>query len=75
MKTISVYVDERRYAQLRALTKAQQRPVAELLREAMADYVDRARNGPSMAELSAHPRGRRRGRSAMGDLLDDMRRR
>jgi len=75
MKTISVYVDEERYAELKALAKRQERPVAELLREAMEDYVERSRAGGSLADLAAHDSGRRRGRSARHGLLDEMRRR
>jgi predicted transcriptional regulator len=74
MKTISVYVDEQRYAALKSLAKERQRPVAELVREAMDDFVERALAAASMADLPAHSSGRRRGRSARHGLIDEMRR-
>ena len=75
MKTISVYVDEQDYAQLKALAEEQQRPVAELLRDAMSIYVAQARVAKSMADVPAHASGGRRGGSARHGLLDEMRKR
>ena len=75
MKTISLYVDEERYAELKALAKRRELPVAELLRDAMEEYLERSRDSGSLVALEAHDSGRRRGRSARHGLLDEMRRR
>jgi Ribbon-helix-helix protein, copG family len=73
VKTISVYVEEQRYAELKALARQQRRPVAELLRDAMNDFVERARAAGSIKDIPPHRSGPRRGRSARHGLLDEMR--
>lgn len=42
-KPISVHVDERAYEELKGMAERRGRPVAELVREAMAEYVVRER--------------------------------
>lgn len=44
-KPISVHVDEENYEELKSMAGRQGRPVAELVREAMAEYVVRERMG------------------------------
>lgn len=73
MKAISCFVDEPIYRKLKALAKARQRPVAELLREAMGDYVVRAESGESLLDLAPHASGKLRKTWKRTDLVDEMR--
>jgi len=75
VKTISLYVEEPRYRELKALAKARGRPVAELLREAMVDYLARVRGERSMLDLPPHSSGKLRRTWRRHELLDEMRRR
>ncbi len=50
------------------------RPVAELIRTAMAEYLDRERRGRrSVLDLPAHDSGELRTEWSRSDLLDEMR--
>ena len=75
-KPISVHVDEAAYEELKALAGRRGRPVAELVREAMADYLTRERgNGTPWLEI--RPRGGGRqvsgwSRSEIHDEMDEM---
>jgi len=52
------------------------RPVAELIRQAMADYLDRERPGRrSVLALPAHDSGRLRQPWTRSELVDEMRKR
>jgi predicted transcriptional regulator len=48
----TVYIDDRAKRELEALAKRSGRPQAELLREALADYIDRQRR-PSLPSFVA----------------------
>lgn len=49
------------------------RPVAELIRQAMADYLERERRGRrSLRDLSPHDSGRLRQGWTRSQLLDEM---
>lgn len=73
MKAISCFVEEPTYQQLKAMAKARRQPVAVLLREAMAQYVDNASSQSSLLDLAAHPSGKRLKAWRRADLLDEMR--
>ena len=76
MKPISVYIDERQYGELKSAARRQGRAVAELLREAMAEYLERQRAAHTMGDLPAHASGTQLRRAATrSDLLDEMRKR
>ena len=54
MRTISVHVSEADYAAFKSLAAQDERPVAELIREAMRRWlVAHQRNGSSLADLRA----------------------
>ncbi len=58
MKPISLHVEDETYRNLKALASWTERPVAELIREAMAEYLGRKfGRGPSLLDLPAHPSG------------------
>jgi len=49
MRTISLHVSESDYAEFKSLAGAADRPVAELIREAMASWLEaQRRTGPSL---------------------------
>ncbi len=76
MKVISVHVPEEPYQRLKALAARERRPAAELVREAMRDYLTRSDAAThSLLELPAHDSGKPlRGWKRLG-LLDEMLRR
>jgi len=58
MKTISLHVSEQAYEELKSIAARHQQPVAELIREAMDNYLQRERRlGRSLLDLPAHPSG------------------
>ena len=73
MKPISLHVSEAAYQELKSLAQRQGRPVAELIRQAMADYLDRERrSGRSLLEVRAHRSGRLRKRWTRAEIVDEM---
>jgi hypothetical protein len=74
MKPISVYVPEGAYQDMKALAAGSGRPVSELIRQAMAEYVERQRRqGGSVLDVHVHRSGRMRRTWSREDLLDEMR--
>ena len=74
MKPISVHVSEDDYEELKSMAARTGRPVAELIRRAMAEYVDRERsNARSMLELSGHDSGELLETWTRSELTDQMR--
>lgn len=72
MKTISVNVAEPAYEELKALAERDGRPVAELLRQSMAEYLERRRRGNlSALDLSPHESGPLRAGWSRDELLDE----
>ncbi len=63
MEKTTVYLHKADYRRLKALAKEADRPVAELIREAVAEYA--ARHGPA-----ARPSSIGVGRSGRGDLSE-----
>lgn len=58
MKPISLHVDDEVYSNLKSLAERTRRPVSELIREAMSEYLDRKiGRGPSLFDMPAHPSG------------------
>jgi len=58
MSPISLYVEDEVYRSLKTLAKRTRRPVSELIREAMSEYIDRKiGHEPSLLDLPAHPSG------------------
>ena len=58
MKSISMYVPESAYQEFKALAAREERPVAELIRQAMAEYLSRARQtGGSVLDIPPHASG------------------
>ena len=74
MKPISVHVSEDDYEELKSMAARTGRPVAELIRTAMAEYLDRERRGRrSILDLPAHDSGALREAWTRSGLLDEMR--
>ena len=72
-KPISLHVDEKDYEELKALAGRRGRPVAELVREAMAEYVVRERgSGTRFPDIPARSLGRRLRPWTREDLYDEM---
>jgi hypothetical protein len=73
MKPISVHVDEKVYEELKRIASRRHRPVAEEIREAMAEYVVRERrSGPSLFERPPAQAGEQLSGWSRSDLFDDM---
>ncbi len=74
MKTISLNVAEPAYEALRALAAHDGRPVSELMRQSMAEYIERRqRAGASALDLKPHDSGPLLAEWSRADLLDEMR--
>lgn len=73
MKPISLHVDDEVYRNLKSLAERTGRPVSELIREAMSQYLDRkVGRGPSLFDMPAHPSGALLKPWTRQDLLDEM---
>ena len=73
MKPISVHVDDEVYRSLKTLAEQTGRPVAELIREAMSQYLDRkVGRGPSLFDLRPHQSGSLLRGWNREELLDEM---
>lgn len=73
MKPISVHVPEDAYEELKSLAARTGRPVAELIREAMAEYLDAERtDGRPLLSLPAHDSGRMLSGWTRSELADEM---
>lgn len=73
MRPISLHVEDEVYRSLKTLAERTGRPVSELIREAMAEYIDRkVGHGPSILDLPAHPSGALLKPWTREELLDEM---
>jgi hypothetical protein len=73
MKPISVHVPEDTYEELKSLAARSGRPVAELIRQAMVDYLDlERRSHRSMVEIEPHDSGQLLRTWHRSELLDEM---
>jgi ribbon-helix-helix CopG family protein len=57
MRPISVHVDDEDYRHPKALADRSGRPVAELIRDAMAEYLAHREGEGSLLEIEPHPSG------------------
>lgn len=74
MKPISLRIEEGMYRDLKFLAERTGRPVAELIREAMSEYLSReAGDGKSILDLTPHSSGVRLRGWTREELLDEMR--
>lgn len=72
-KPISVHVDPRDYEELKEMAGRRGRPVAELVREAMAEYVVRERSsGTRWSDIPPRGLGRPLRPWTRDDLYDEM---
>jgi len=72
-KPISVHVDVAAYEELKEIASSQGRPVAELVREAMAEYVVRERqSGPSVLDIPPLGAGRQVRGWTRKEIYDEM---
>ena len=73
MKPISVHVSEGTYEELKSLAARSGRPVAELIRQAMVDYLDvERRSHRSILDIEPHDSGRLVSPWDRSELLDEM---
>jgi predicted transcriptional regulator len=73
MKPISVHVSEDTYEDLKSLAARSGRPVAELIRQAMVDYLDvERRSHRSILDIEPHASGRLLSSWDRSELLDEM---
>lgn len=73
MKPISVHVAEDDYQNFKVLAALRGRPVAELLREAMAAYLVHERpTGRPLQDIPAHDSGKMLEGWTRSELLDEM---
>lgn len=72
MRPISVHVEEADYCELKALAARNGRPVAELIRQAMAEYVQEHRDRPSLRDIPPLAGGRRIRRWTREEIYDEM---
>jgi hypothetical protein len=73
MKPISAHVSETDYQELKSLAARSGRSVADLLREAMAEYLVRERRtGHSIRDLPPHRSGRLLAGWTRSELMDEM---
>jgi hypothetical protein len=76
MKPISLHVQDEDYRSLKTLADRMGRPVAELIREAMMEYLDRrGKRKGSIFDLNPHPSGSLLASWTREELLDEMRER
>jgi ribbon-helix-helix CopG family protein len=74
MKPISLHVPDEAYSDLKALAARRGQPVAELIREAMTEYLAReSGRGVSLFDLAPHPSGPLLEPWSRSELLDEMR--
>jgi ribbon-helix-helix CopG family protein len=74
MKPISLHVEEDVYRDIKSLAERVGRPVAEVIREAMSEYLSRRQGGSgSIFDLPPHPSGALLRSWTRDELLDEMR--
>jgi hypothetical protein len=73
MRAISLHVEDDVYRSLKSLAEQTGRPVSELIREAMAEYLGRkVGRGPSLFDIPAHPSGAALKPWSRDELFDEM---
>jgi hypothetical protein len=72
VKALSLQVDENSYRELKALADRTGRPVAELIRDAIAEYAANRRGASgSLFDLEPHPSGVLLAPWTRAELLDE----
>lgn len=73
MRAISLHVEDEVYRSLKALAEQSGRPVSELIRDAMAEYLGRkVGRGPSFLAIQAHASGAALEPWTREEILDEM---
>ena len=73
MKAISIHLSETAYLEMKSLAARRGRPVAELIRQAMDEYLSREQqNGTSVLDIVPHESGRMLRDWDRSELLDEM---
>ena len=73
MKPISVHVSEADYEELKSMAARTGRPVAELIRRAMGEYLERERKSErSILAVTPHDSGELKAPWTRSELLDEM---
>ncbi len=73
MRPISIHVTEDDYRSFKALAALRERPVAELIREAMAAYLEwQRRSRRSVLDIPPHPSGEMLRDWTRSELYDEM---
>ena len=72
MRLISVHVNDADCRSLKSLAESSGKPVAELIRKAMAEYFARNEGSGSLFDLAPHPSGALLQPWRREDLLDEM---
>lgn len=76
MKAISLHVAAHTYQEFKSIAARTNRPVADLIREAMAQYVEsRRRTARSVLDIPPHPSGTLRRKWTRAEIVDEMIRR
>jgi hypothetical protein len=76
MKPISLHVEDEDYRSFKSLAERTGKPVAELIREAMVEYLDRrGRQKGSIFDVPPYPSGPLLTPWTREELLDEMRER
>jgi hypothetical protein len=73
MKPVSVYLPESAYQEMKSIAERQGRPVAELIRQGMMDYLERERKANrSIMEIPPHKSGKLLKGWTRSDILEEM---
>ena len=73
MKPISVHVSEDDYEELKSMAVRTGRPVAELIRRAMGEYLERERKGDrSILTVTPHDSGKLKAPWTRSEILEEM---
>ena len=73
MRAISVHVEDGEYQRFKSLAALEGRPVAALIRRALADYLEReGRPGRSILEIPAHRSGKLLRPWTRSEIYDEM---
>ena len=73
MKAVSIHLAESSYQEMKSLAARRGRPVAELIRQAMEEYLSREQGrGGSLLEVVPHESGKMLRGWDRAELLDEM---
>lgn len=72
MRTISIHVSEKAYREFQAVANRTGRPVAELIRQAMADFLQHDDSRRSLLDLPSHDSGKQLKGWSRSQILDEM---